>query len=404
MSSNVPKLEIAPAGVVVPSSVAVRTGVLTDENLAFGGDLDIVTPSTPQAYLADQLTANITDANAEIAYTVAMVDPATSEGRYQDGIGRIYFMDRKGATSSVVEALCTGQPGVLMPSGQMAEDDDGNIWLSLDDKSFDGLGQAQVMFSCQLKGPVLLGIGELTKVARLFPGWDAITNLGPAILGNDVETRGAFEQRRKESVSKNGRGTPPAIRAEVWGVDGVLDVFAYDNFTNLPINYGSTNYTIAPHSIYIGVVGGKDQDIADAIFRKKDAGCDMNGNTSVTIEDKEGYSWPYPTYTYKFNRPTPRPVLFSVRLANSAALPANIVAATKDAIIQTFTGANGAQRARMGGKIFASNFYAPVANIGPTVSIVQIRIGYTTADVDSLDVGIDEYPTIDADNISVILS
>lgn len=404
MSSNVPKLEITPEGVQVPSAVAVRNGVLADENQAFGGELDIVTPSTPQAYLADNLTANITDSNAAIAFMLAMVDPATSEGRYQDGIGRIYFFNRLGATSSVVQAQCVGQPGVTMPAGQMAEDDDQNIWVSDNAATFDSGGLATVQFSCATKGAVLLGIGALTKIARMFSGWDAITNLVPAISGNEVESRASFEQRRQESVAKNGRGTPPAIRAEVWGVDGVLDVFVYDNFTNAPLPYGSTNYEIAPHSIYVAVVGGANDEIAQAIWRKKDGGCDLNGNTEVIVEDKEEYLFPYPQYKIKFNRPDQANIKFAVTLANSTALPSSIVDDVKAAIIATFTGANGSQRARIGGKIFASNYYASVAQISSAVSILQIKIGITTSNQDSIDIGIDQAPSIQESDISVTLT
>ena len=401
--SNTPSIQITPTGVVVPSAVDIRTGILADTNQAFGGDLDVVTPSTPQAYLADNLTDNLMDSNAAIANLVAMVDPATSEGRFQDAIGRIYFFDRKGATSSVVDALCTGQPGLVMPAGQLAQDVDGNIWISDNTETFDSSGQATIQFSCQTTGPVELSIGTLTKIARLFPGWDAITNLSPASVGSNVESRGAFEVRRQESIAKNGRGTVPAIRAEVWGVDGVLDVFAYDNFTNAAILYGATNYSIKPHSIYVAVVGGANEGIAQAIWRKKDGGCDLNGNTSVVVQDKDGYSFPYPEYTITFNRPASTPVKFAVQIANSTALPSTIIQDVKNAITATFTGENGAQRARIGGKIFASNFYAAVAQISSAVSIIQIKVGLTTANLDSIDIGIDQYPTIDDANIAVSL-
>lgn len=401
--SNVPALEITPLGVIAPQAVDIRAGVLADENDAFGGELDVVTPSTPQAYLADNLTQNILDANSEVAFTLAMMDPATSQGRWQDGIGRIYFLSRRGAVASVVGAQCTGQPGVTLPAGALAEDDDGNIWQSIGAAVFSGGGLATVQFACQLLGPVELGIGELTKIAQTSPGWDAITNLAPATVGSATETRTSFEIRRQESVAKNGRGTPPAIRSAVWEVDGVLDVFVYDNFTNATINYGSTNYPIVEHSIYVGVVGGEDQDIANAIWTKKDAGCDMNGNTTVVVQDTEGYEYPYPSYNIKFNRPSPLPILFAVQLANNVALPSNIIALTKAAIIATFTGANGAQRARMGGLIFASNFYAAVASLGAFVSIIQIKVGTVTATLDQVAVGIDQSPTIDPDDIVVTL-
>lgn len=405
MSSNVPNLQITANGVAVPSAVSIRTGILNDTNAAFGGELDIVTPSTPQAHLADQLTATITSANAQIAYMVSQVDPATAEGRMQDAIGRIYFLDRIGARSSAVPVEVNLQANVVMPAGQLMEDDSGNIWIS------DGIatapaggGSVTVQFSCQTPGPISLGIGELTKIARVFPGWDAGTNLSPATVGANVESRAEFEVRRQESVAKNSRGSLPAVRSEVFGVEGVLDVFTVQNFTGSTVNYGSTNYPLLPHSIYVGVVGGSDNDIARAIFRKLNAGCDMNGNTTVTVQDTDGYSFPYPEYEYKFNRPTSTAIKFKVTIANSPSLPSTIVSDVKNAIIATFTGANGAQRARIGSAIFASNFYASIAMLSASVSILQVKIGFSLADQDSLQLGIDQSPVISESDIEVVLA
>lgn len=401
--SNVPPLEILPTGVVVPESVDIRQGILVDTNEAFGGDMDIVTPSTPQAYLADKLTDNIRDSNAAIAYMVSQMDPATSEGRMQDGIARIYYLERKPATSSVVQALCTGQLGAILPLGSLAQDDDGNLWQSTADAVFPVSGEVTVQFACVQTGPITLGIGQLTRIAQIVPGWDAITNLGAATAGSNVESRAAFEARRRESVARNAHGTPAAIRSAVWDVEGVIDVFAYDNYTNTVLPYGATAYPIAPHSIYIAVIGGEAQDIADAIFAKKDLSCGMDGNTSVTVQDTEGYSFPYPSYQIQFEIPAALPVKFLVQLVNNPGLPPDIIAQTKARVLSTFIGADGSQRARIGGTIFASSYYAGVASISSSVAIVQIKVGDTVANADQLIVGIDQAPTLDEADITVVL-
>lgn len=400
--SNVPALQITPDGVVVPESTTIRAAVLADENIAFGGELDVITPSTPQAFLADQLTSNISDANAAIAYYISQVDPATADGRMQEGIARIYFLDRKGATASVVQALVTGQVGSTLSAGALAEDENGLLWASTGAVSFPVGGSATIQFACLTYGPVQLGIGGLTRIAQASPGWDAITNLAPATLGSNVETRAEFELRRQLSVAKNAQHSPAAVRAAVFDIDGVIDVFVYDNFTNDTVLYGATNYPLDPHSIYVGVVGGGEQEIAQAIISKISTGCGFNGNTTVAVQDTS-YSYPYPTYNIQFNRPDTLPVQFVIRLASNPGLPSNIVALTKAAVINTLNGVNGAQRARMGGQIFASNYYAPTAAISSAVSIVGIKIGTTAADQDSISIGIDQEPNVTEDNITVLL-
>jgi hypothetical protein len=285
----------------------------------------------------------------------------------------------------------------------LAEDDAGLLWQSTNVATFDIGGLATVQFACLTSGAIQLGISQLTKIAQTSAGWDAITNLVPATVGTNTESRADFELRRALSVAKNSHGTPAAIQAAVFEVDGVIDAFVYDNFTNSTILYGATNYPIPPHSVYVGVAGGLAADIAQAIFNKKDGGCGMTGNTSVVIEDTEGYSYPYPSYIYQFNIPSPLPVLFLVRLANSPSLPSDIVALTKAAVIDTLNGTNGAQRARMGGQIFASNYYAPIAQISSAISIIGIKVGSVVADQDSLSVGIDQEPNVTEADITVIL-
>lgn len=400
--SNVPALQITPEGVVVPDAVTIRTAVLADENVAFGGDLDVITPSTPQAHLADQLTTDIQSSNAAIAYMISQVDPATADGRMQDGIARIYFIERKGATSSVVQALCTGQPGSVLPVASLAEDTNGNLWQSDVAATFPSGGTITVQFSCMTTGPIQLGISSLIRIAQASPGWDAVTNLTAATLGSNVESRADFELRRMLSVEKNAHGTPGSIRSAVFEVDGVIDVFVYDNFTNSTILYGATNYPIPPHSIYVGVVGGLAQDIAKAIQIKKDAGCGMTGNTTVVLADTS-YSYPQPTYNYQFNIPTSLSIKFLVTIANNSNLPSNVVQLATQSIIDTLNGTNGAQRARMGGEIFASSYYGPIASISNAVSIVGIKIGTTTPTLDSLNIGIDQEPVVSATDITVIL-
>lgn len=400
--SSVPALQITPEGVVVPDAVTIRNAVLDDENAAFGGDLDITTPSTPQAHLADQLTANIQDSNAAITYMISQVDPATAEGRMQDGIARIYFIDRKGATSSVVIALCTGQEGAVLPVASLAQDSNGNLWQSDGEAVFPAGGTLEVQFSCVTTGPIQLGIGSLTRIAQASPGWDAVTNLVPASIGSSVESRADFEIRRNLSVEKNAHGTPGAIRAAVFEVDGVIDAFVYDNFTNQEILYGATNYPIPPHSIYVGVVGGSAESIALAIQSKKDAGCGMTGNTTVMLPDTS-YSYPQPMYTYQFNIPDFLPVKFLISIANSPSLPGNISQLATQMVIATMSGSNGAQRARMGGEIFASSYYGPISSISSAISIIGIKVGTDSANLDSLPIGIDQEPVVSESDITVIL-
>lgn len=402
--SNVPKLTITYQGVTVPQSTAIRTGVLADYNVAFGGNLNITSSATPQAHIADNLTRDISDANAAISSVVAGVDPATSEGRFQDAIGRIYFLTRKGATVSAVLATVTGQPGAVLPAGALARDVNGLYWASSGSVTFPVGGVETVEFACATPGPIQLGIGELNQIAQASLGWDAISNTGAAVTGTNVESRAEFEARRFASVAKNAHGSAAAIRGSVWDTPGVIDVYVYDNFLDTPVSVGPTSYAVPAHCVYIAAVGGTNEAVAKAIFLKKDGGCNLTGNTSFIVQDTENdVGFPYPEYSISWERPAALPILFKVTLRNSSSLPSNIIDLVKQSVIDTFNGLNGFQRARIGGEIFASTYYGPIAQIANSVQVLSIKVGTATATLDSVGVGIDKAPTITPANVEVVL-
>lgn len=371
-------------------------------NAAFGGGLNPAL-ETPQGQLASSQTAVIGDKNNEVVTIVNQVDPQYSDGRFQDAIGRIYFLTRKPATPTAVTATLNGLAGTVVPAGTLAQDTSGNTYACSGDVTIDVTGSVTAEFQNIETGPIPCAAGTLTQVYQAVPGWDTITNAADGTLGSDVESRADFEYRRKNSVAKNGTGTPQAIYAEVFALADVLDVYVKDNPTGSAVNTGSTNYPIAAHSVYVAVVGGADADIASAIWRKKDLGCDTNGNTSVTVVDPSGYSYPQPSYSIKFQRPASLVVKFAVRIVNDPSLPSNIVTLVKNAIIARFNGADGTTRERIGATILASRYYGAVVSVASNVSLLDVLIGTSSPTLTQINVGIDQRPTVSAADITVTL-
>ena len=400
--SSVPKIQFTPAGLVIPAETNVLAGVQADINAAFGGGLNPAL-ETPQGQLASSQAAVIGDKNNEFALFVNQVDPQYSADRFQDAIGRIYFLTRKPATPTVVQATVNGLAGTVIPGGTLAQDTSGNTYACSGNVTIGATGSATAEFQNIETGPIPCAAGTLTQVYQAVPGWDAITNAADGTLGSDVESRADFEYRRKNSVAKNGTGTPQAIYAEVFALADVLDVYVKDNPTGSAVNTGSTNYPIAAHSIYVAVVGGSDADVAAAIWRKKDLGCDTNGNSSATVVDQSGYSYPQPSYSIKFQRPASLAVKFAVRIVNDPSLPSNIVTLVKNAIIARFNGADGTTRERIGATILASRYYGAVVSVASNVSLLDVLIGTSSPTLTQINVGIDQRPTVSAADITVTL-
>lgn len=400
--TNVPAVEITDTGVSVPDTPSVLAGVLQDYNTAFGGNLNISNVATPQGYLAQETTANIQAVYAAIAWLFNNVDPAYASGRMQDAIARIYFLSRKAATKTTVQALCTGSPGVTLPAGSQAKDEDGNTYSSVSAGTFDRSGQATITFACDAPGPISCPASSLTRIMVAVSGWDAITNTEPGIPGSAIENREDFESRRYQSVAKNSIGSTQSILGSVFDLPDVTDCYVIDNPSGETVTAGATDYPLLPHSVYVGVVGGEDQEIAQTIWSKKDLGCDMNGNTTVTVYDDSALSSPYPEYQITFNRPTGVPILFAITIRQNTLLPSDIVTQIQTAVMSAFNGeVDGIDRERMASSIYASTYYGVITSLSNQIDIISILIGTGTASSNLIEMGIDQYPTVSADNITV---
>ncbi len=414
--SNVPTIVFTPTGVTVPQDSAILAGVQADQTAAFAASGQTLNPAlnTPQGQLASSTTAIISDADAVFAYFVSQVDPDTAADFMQDAIGRIYFMEREAGTSTSVQVDCQGAFGTPITLGAKIQGASGNFYVCALAGVIPISGIVTLPFECVVLGPVACPIGDLSTAngAKIITGgingWDSINNPLAGAVGSNVESRAAFEFRRQQSVALNAHGSIVAIGAAVFDVPGVIDVLALENFTNATITgaIGSqpnpTAFPVVAHSSFIGVVGGDPAAIGQAIFSKKNDGSNMNGNTVVTITD-QSYSAPQPTYSYTYNIPNTLAFKFAVQIQNSANLPANITALVQTAVVNSFNGIDGSKRARQGGLVLAGKFYNPVSAIGPEVNVVQVLIGTSTPTLTSVQVGIDQFPTLQASDVAVTL-
>jgi uncharacterized phage protein gp47/JayE len=402
MPTNVPAPTLTPTGFAVPEELAILTGLFADFQAAFGGALN---PGlyTPQGQLATSLAALVGSNNDQFLLLANQVDPAFADGRMQDAIARIYFLERNPPLSTSVAVVLTGAPGTSVPAGSLAQATDGTIYQALGDTVISSVGTSPAQFQALDTGPIDCPTDTLTRIYRAIPGWDAISNPSDGVPGRDVETRAEFEQRRANSVALNAIGVLPAIRAAVLNVPGVLDAYVTENS-------GAASRTVAgvglpAHSLYVAVVGGTDADVARAIWAKKNPGCDYYGNTTVTVQDTgSGYGVPYPQYDVTFQRPDALPVYVSVELANNTGIPADAGEQIDAVVLAAFNGLDGGPRARIGATLFASRFYAGIARLGNWVQIVSVSVGTSASPTaDRITVDMDQVPTLDAANITVAL-
>lgn len=379
ITTQVPQAVWTPTGFVVPPASAVLTGVMADINAAFGGNLNTQL-TTPQGQLASSLTAIVDDVNATFLSYTAQVDPAFSFGRIQDGIGRIYFIERNPSQATVVQCTCTGTAATI-PFGALAQDTAGNTYACQQAGTLPPApagGSIVLPFACTVVGPIACPANTLTQVFQAIPGWDTINNLTDGVPGTLQETPSAFEARRKLSVAQNSNGSLPSVLGAVLTVPGVTDAYVTENNQNVFQTIGGV--VLQPNSIYAVVVGGAATAIAQALWSRKAPGCGYTGGTTIVVQDTNpAYVAPFPSYNVSFDYATSLTIVMSVTLVNSAAVPSNAAQLIQTAVQNAFLGLDGGSIAKIGTPVLASRYYQPIALLGTWAQIVDISLGTINA-------------------------
>jgi Baseplate J-like protein len=464
ITTNVPSPTFGATGFVAPTESAILTGVEADINGAFGGNLNMDL-TTPQGQLASSETAIIGDKNNQFLALANGVDPAYAAGRMQDGIGRIYFIERNAAQSTVVSVVCTGLVNVSIPVGSQIQASDGNLYLSTVAGTIPVSGTITLSFACATTGPIACP-PQTFQIYKSIPGWDTAISAVDGVLGNDVETRVDFEYRRQQSVALNAQGSIESVRGAVLNVSGVLDAYATENVLDVQsgavVTGAISGATLTVSAVAAGTIAtgqivtgtGVAQGTTITAFVSGSGG---TGTYTVDISQSVGsetlhcsvggfllaphslyvgayggaaqdianaiwtkkspgcnyngnttetvvdssYSLPQPSYSVTFQTLIPTTILFAVSMASNSLVPTDVITQVQTSIISAFTGADGGTRARSGSRIFASRFYAGIAALGSWAEIISIQLGVGTANQNSVLMRIDQIPTTSASNIAV---
>lgn len=359
-------------------------------------------PETPQGQIIDSQVASVNQKDSEVLYLAQQFDPRTAEGCFQDALAEIYFIKRKSAINSYAICTLNGRAGTQISAGALIESEiDGTQW-SLDQDVTIPVGKTiTAKFTCLTEGVISASAGTLTKIVTTVTGWDTVTN-ATATVGSLEESQSAFEKRRYDSVALNSRSTTGAVYANVSQCDDVIAVYVTDNKTN--VNKTIDGYTLTPHSIFVCVIGGANQDIAKAIYEHLSAGCDYNGNTSVNITNE----YTGAVEQVKFYRPTNYNIYIKVRIQNNDSLPNDYENIIKQAVYNNFYGLDDIKinnepllRIKMNDNIYSSRFTPSILNVGiANVLTVQMSTNGSTW-VNNLHMPITANPTLDQNNITI---
>lgn len=390
-------------GLSADETSAIREGIVNDWTAVFSDEVATLNTESesPAGQIIDSMAVLVTAKDTEFLNLANQFNPLVADGRFQEAIGKIYFLNRKVAESTVVTCQCSGLMGTVIPAGSIIQNTEGYKLESIETATIPAFGVVDVEFKVQESGAIPIGANTCTKIITVIPHWDTVNNASAGTVGRVKETRGEFEERRYKSVAANAHGSVVALYGAIAGLPGVLDCLILENRKDEPTTIQGIN--LIGHSVAIVVYGGADVDIAEAIYNKLDAGCGTNGDNQVTfISDDGSYN------TYNIVRPTPTPVHIAVEINETTLTPATITQDIKDAIYNDFIGADvnsGNTRVGAAQTIYASRFSVATIKTAGVTDLISINIGWSanpTGTVITADANIE--PTISKDNITVTIN
>jgi uncharacterized phage protein gp47/JayE len=356
---------------------------------------------SPAGQIIDSQAVLVTAKDSELVELMNQFDPRKADGIFQEALAAIYFLTRKTAQPTVVECVCTGLQGTTIPAGSMIQNDDGYKLTSVGAVTIPASGSVNVEFQTVDVGAIPIPANSCNKIITVIAGFDTVSNENAGVVGQLEESRTALETRRALSVAKNSHGSRLSLQGSIASIDGVLDCLVLENKSNATVTIQGVS--LISHSVAICVYGGADNDIAEMIYNKLDAGCGTNGSTTVTYTSEDGVP-----NSYQIVRPAPTNLYVEVTINETTTTPATIEDDIKNAIVDDFNGLDvnsGNLRRGCGQTIYASSFSVALIKTAGVSDLVSIEIGRSAGTyTNSVVMDADEEPILTADNINVVMN
>lgn len=387
-------------GMTADDTATIRQGLVDTWNDVFSDEEATLNTESesPAGQIIDSMAVLVTAKDSEFLELANQFNPKVASGIFQDAIGAIYFLQRKIAEPTVVTCQLTGLRGTVIPAGAIIQNDDGIKLESVGAVTIGEGGTAEVEFQTLETGAIVIGAETCNKIVTVIAGWDTVTNAVAGTLGQDVESRFAFEKRRELSVAYNSHGSRLSLQSALSALTGVLDCLVLENKTSSSVT--KNGVSIDAHSVAICIYGGTNDNIAECIYNKLDAGCGTTGDTQVSYTSSDNVE-----NVYNIIRPTATNVYIEVTLNKTATTQSTVIEDVQTAIYNDFYGNDqnsGNTRRRCGSVIYASSFAVSVIKTAKVSDLVSIYIGLSASPGENaITLDADEEPVIEIDNITV---
>ena len=298
----------------------------------------------------------------------------TAEGVQLDRLGPYVGIQRKLATWATGTIQLTGTPGHTEPAGFRVETPASVVFETVEDITLDenGVGTGEIRaLEPGTSGNV--AAGTITVITNPNANITSCTNPTPTSGGQNKETDQEFRERFALSVSGGGAATIDSIRSALLRTPGVRAAVVIENNTMTTDAAGRP-----PKSFEAYVLGGRPEDIGQAILNTKAAGIESYGSESVVVYDISGNP-----HTIRFSYTEEVPIHIRVTVWKNTSYPADGDTQIKSAIVRYIGGEDSDGQMyvglNMGDDVIHSRIVASVYKVaGIEDAIVELSTDGTT--------------------------
>ncbi len=284
---------VTSTGITIQSLSDLITYLETGLQGIYGADIN-VDSNSPDGQMINIFAQAAEDLRELAVQIYNNFDPDQASGTVLDQRVAINNIQRQGGTYTVQPIDVTVSTTVTLAgldanynnlngTGYTVQDSSGNQFI-LSTTTTLTAGTTTLNFRAAKIGAVQTTTNTITNQVTVVLGVTSVNNPSAAIsVGQNEETDAQLRLRRQKSVAISSAGYLNGLLATVLALTGVVDAELYENFTDTADSNG-----IPAHGMWLIVDGGSSADIANAIYNKKNYGCNMKGSQTYNITTASG--------------------------------------------------------------------------------------------------------------------
>ena len=278
----------------------------------YGADINVA-PNSPDGQMINIVAQAKLDMLEFIQQAYTSFDPDQAVGVQLDQRCAINGVKRKAGTYTTTNVSVLVNQVITLPGLDTAptnpftvSDSSGNQYQLVNSYAFASTGTVSLAFRSKVIGPITPSVNTITNIVTITLGVVSVNNpTVPTLIGTAEESDYVLRIRRSGSVALPSKGYLQGLYAGLTQLEGVTSAAVFENTT------GTTDSNGVPgHSIWCIIAGGTNEEIANMIYTKRNAGCGMKGSVSVTISQVDNS-----TFIVKFDRPTAEDLYISLDVA-----------------------------------------------------------------------------------------